>query len=152
MSAAGGVTVRAAGAADVPAMAAVAAASYRHAFAAILPPEVLEARSPAHFRERFAATWPRMRVAEDAGRIVAFSLVTDGHIDMLFADPRRLGRGAGRALLRAAEANGARSLECFAANAAARAFYAHCGWRLTREYEREFAGAVRRFVLFEAPA
>ena len=138
--------------ADIPAMAAVSSASYRIAFAGILPAAVLAQRSPEHFRERFAETWPRMAVAEHDGRIVAFSLVTSGHIDMLFVDPERLGQGAGIALLRAAERNGALTLECFADNAPARAFYEHAGWRLTKHYEREFAGAMMSFVLFERPA
>jgi putative acetyltransferase len=117
---------------------------------------VLAERSPEHFRERYAETWPRMMVAEQsgagqAGAVVAFSLTTDGHIDMLFVDPERLGQGAGIALLRAAERAGAVTLECFADNALARAFYAHAGWRLTKQYEREFAGAMMRFVLFERP-
>jgi len=144
--------VRPAAEADVPAMAAVSSASYRVAFAGILPTEVLAQRSPEHFRERFAETWPRMAVAEQDGRIVAFSLVTAGHIDMLFVDPERLGHGAGIALLRAAERAGAETLECFADNAPARAFYERAGWRLTKQYEREFAGAMMRFVLFEKPA
>jgi putative acetyltransferase len=92
-----------------------------------------------------------MMVAEQDGAIVAFSLMTDCHIDMLFVDPERLGQGAGIALLRAAERAGAATLECFADNAPARAFYTHAGWRLTKQYEREFAGAIMRFVLFERP-
>jgi putative acetyltransferase len=145
------VAVRAAGAADIPAMAAVASASYRIAFAGILPTDVLAARSPEHFAERFAESWPRMAVAKHDGRIVAFSLVTSGHIDMLFVDPERLGQGAGIALLREAERTGAQTLECFADNAPARAFYAHAGWHLTKRYQREFAGAMMWFVLFERP-
>jgi putative acetyltransferase len=144
-------TVRPATEADIPAMARVSSASYRVAFAGILPTEVLAERSAEHFRERFAETWPRMKVAEQARAIVAFSLTTDGHIDMLFVDPERLGQGAGIALLRAAERAGAMTLECFADNAPARAFYTRAGWRLTKQYEREFAGAMMRFVLFERP-
>jgi len=145
------VTVRPAAEPDIPAMAAVASASYRVAFATILPVPVLAERSPAHFAQRFAETWTRMAVAERDGSIVAFSLITDGHIDMLFVDPELLGQGAGIALLRAAERDGAKSLECFADNAPARAFYEHAGWRLSKSYEREFAGAMMRFVLFERP-
>jgi putative acetyltransferase len=146
------VTVRRAVAADIRALAEVASASYRAAFAVILPAGALAERSPAHFRARFASCWEHMAAAERDGRIVAFSLVTDGHIDMLFVDPRELGKGAGIALLRAAERAGARTLECFADNAPARAFYEHAGWRLTKSYEREFAGQAMRFGLFERPA
>ena len=39
-----------------------------------------------------------------------------------------------------AEAQGAKSLECFRDNHGARRFYERHGWQVAREYEREFAG------------
>jgi putative acetyltransferase len=44
---------------------------------------------------------------------------------------------------------GAKSLECFRDNHGARRFYERHGWRVTREYEREFAGRNRSFVFYE---
>jgi putative acetyltransferase len=82
------IAVRPATPADIPAMAKVAERSYQGAFAAILEPEVLAARDAAFFAERFQASWPRMRVAERAGAVVGFSLVTDAHLDMLFVESR----------------------------------------------------------------
>lgn len=147
----GALAVRPAAEADIPALAAVAAASYADGFAAILDAKALGERTPAFFAARFAESWQRMAAATLSGRIVGFSLVTDGHIDMLFVDPAAYGSGAGKALLRAAERAGARTLECFADNARARGFYEHNGWRLTAAYAREFAGRTMRFVQFAAP-
>ncbi len=147
----GTIAVRPAAEADIPALAAVASASYRDGFAAILDAATLAERTPAFFGARFAESWPRMAAAARDGRIVGFSLVTDSHIDMLFVDPAAYGSGAGKALLHAAERAGARTLECFADNAKARAFYENCGWRLTAAYQRAFAGRVMRFVQFNAP-
>jgi putative acetyltransferase len=139
--------VRAAKAADIPAMAAVAERSYGEAFAAILEADVLATRNAAFFAERFRISLDRMCVAEDDA-VCGFTLVTDAHIDMLFVDPAKAGRGVGSFLLQHAEANGARTLECFRDNASARAFYEKHGWTLAQEYEREFLGWVRSFASY----
>ncbi|MBA1154802.1 GNAT family N-acetyltransferase [Microvirga mediterraneensis] len=141
--------VRPARAEDISALSAVAERSYRVAFADILEQDVLAGRDAAFFAERFAASWPRMLVALAEGIPAGFLLMTDGHIDMLFMDPGSNGKGGGALLLREAEARGARSLECFRDNHAARRFYERYGWRVAREYEREFAGRDRSFVLYE---
>lgn len=134
---------------DIPALAAIAERSYRAAFAGILEADVLDGRSAAFFAARFAASWERMLVALAGEKPIGFLLVTDRHIDMLFMDPDAGGRGGGALLLREAEAHGARSLECFRDNHGARRFYERHGWRVSREYEREFAGRSRSFVLYE---
>ena len=140
--------LRAASEADVPALAHVAERSYRSAFADILEEEVLTRRDAAFFAMRFAETWDRLVVAEDEGNPIGFLLVTDNHIDMLFVDPPAIGMGAGSRLLQFAEQNGARTLECFRHNHAARRFYERHGWRLEREYDRDFAGRSRSFVFY----
>jgi len=134
---------------DLPALAEIVARSYRSAFMGILEEDVLASRNAAFFAERFASSWERMLVAERAGDIAGFLLMTDGHIDMLFMDPAVSGQGGGSALLKEAEALGARSLECFRDDHGARRFYERHGWRVAREYEREFAGRKRTFVLYE---
>jgi len=145
------VAVREATPADIPAMARVAERSYQSAFTAILEPEILASRDAAFFAERFEHAWPRMRVAERAGAVLGFSLVTDAHLDMLFVDPAAVGTGAGAALLSFVEREGCTSLECFRDNHAARAFYERQGWTLTRGYERAFLGRSRAFVRYEKP-
>ena len=141
--------VRPARAEDIPVLAAIAERSYRAAFAGILEPEVLEGRNAAFFAERFASSWERMLVALEDDAPIGFLLMTEGHIDMLFTDPDAGGRGGGMLLLREAEARGAKSLECFRDNHGARRFYERHGWRVAREYERDFAGKSRSFVFYE---
>jgi len=146
------VIVRPAAAADVAGAAAVASASYRAAFAPILDAAELARRTPESFMARFAASLGRLRLAEDGGRVVGFSLVTGTHLDMLFVDPATQGSGAGRALLAEAVARGTCSLECFRANGPARRFYDRAGWVVTRGYSRPFAGRLHAFVYYELDA
>ena len=143
--------VRPATQADIAAMARVAERSYQAAFADILEPEVLATRDSAFFGARFGEALERMRVVEEGARVLGFTLVTDRHIDMIFVDPDAAGTGAGSALLAGAEAEGARSLESFRDNHAARRFYERRGWRFAREYEREFLERERAFVFYEKP-
>jgi putative acetyltransferase len=133
---------------DLSALAAIAVRSYGHAFGAILDAATLRSRDGVYFAALFAEKRPGMLVAESDGEPVGFSLVTDGNLDMLFVDPAETGRGAGTVLLRAAEAAGARSLECFRDNSSARAFYESRGWIVVEAYERDFAGARHAFVLY----
>lgn len=134
---------------DVPAMAQVAVAAYNQAFAGILEPEVLAQRDAGFFEAHFAPRVQHMHLAEQHGQVLGYSLVTDGHLDQLFIAPQSQGKGVGAALLEQVEAQGTLSLECFRDNQRARAFYEAKGWRLTRSYEREFAGKVRAFVFYE---
>ena len=140
--------VRAARPEDVPTLAVIAERSYRSAFEGILEPEVLAGRDAAFFAARFASSWEHMLVALAHEEPMGFLLMTDGHIDMLFMDPRASGQGGGALLLKQAEALGARSLECFRDNHGARRFYERQGWQVSREYDRAFAGRERSFVLY----
>ena len=134
---------------DIPALAGIAQRSYAVAFADILEAEVIEDRDSAYFMARFALAWKRMLVASSRETLAGFLLMTDGHIDMLFMDPAAIGQGGGARLLEKAEALGAKSLECFRDNQAARRFYERHGWCVAREYEREFEGRSRSFVFYE---
>lgn len=140
--------VRPAAREDIPALAAIAEASYRAAFATILEEDVLAGRDAAFFAGRFEEAWDRMLVACSNDVPAGFLLMTDGHIDMLFMDPAVSGKGGGALLLHEAERCGARSLECFRDNVAARRFYERHGWRMDRDYERDFAGRRRSFVFY----
>nr|WP_281432984.1 GNAT family N-acetyltransferase [Microvirga terrestris] len=110
--------------------------------------DILASRDGAFFAKRFTSSWERMLVACSGERPVGFLLMTDGHIDMLFMDPMVSSRGGGSLLLEAAEQQGARSLECFRDNHGARRFYERHGWKVDREYDREFAGRSRSFVFY----
>jgi putative acetyltransferase len=153
------VIVRQALPGDVPALAGVAAASYAKAFRDLLSPRALAERRPEFFVARFRDLWPAIRVLEDGGAIIGFSMVSQPgdappghlHLDMLFLAPGRGRRGGGALLLADAETQGARSLECFAGNRPARDFYERHGWRETAAYRREFAGETPDFVRYEKP-
>jgi putative acetyltransferase len=142
------VRVRRASPADIPALAELAARAYRAGFAAILEEEALAMRPAGFFAEHFSERWDRMMVAADGERALGFTLVTEGHIDMLFVDPLMARSGIGTALLEDAERHGAASLECFRDNAAARAFYERHGWQVAEAYSRPFLGRDRAFVLY----
>lgn len=144
--------VRPAAAADVTALAELAARAYRAGFAGILEEEALAIRHAGFFRERFVSGWELITVAADGERLLGFAQVTDGHIDMLFVAPDVVRRGVGAALLQHAERNGATSLECFRDNAGARAFYERHGWRAADAYTRPFLGRDRAFVLYRKRA
>jgi putative acetyltransferase len=141
--------IRDAGEGDVPALAELAADSYRAAFLPIIGEAGLALRRPAFFAGRFQDEWPHLRLAAGDGGILGFAEVRSGMLDMLFVRPGLTGRGIGPKLLRDAEARGAVRLECFVENRDARRFYAREGWRETTTHERDFAGGRYRFVTFE---
>ncbi len=90
-------------------------------------------------------------VAEDDEGVVGFAIVRDCEVDLLFTHPRAWGRGAGRALVVAAEdalrggACSEVSLWAEERNASARRFYQASGWRKTTDVrERVWNGAPLR--------
>ena len=90
-------------------------------------------------------------VAEDDEGIVGFAVIKDCEIDILFTHPRAWGRGAGRALLVAAE-DALRDAHCGEVslwteerNANARRIYQASGGRKTKELrERVWNGTAMR--------
>ncbi|MSP48860.1 MAG: GNAT family N-acetyltransferase [Alphaproteobacteria bacterium] len=146
------VSLRPATPEDAEALARVAHISFHQAFAGIMSPVSLAQRPRAFFAERFTQQWPEVVVALTDERIVGFSLVRQGHIDMLFVDPAAQARGIGKTLLAEAEANGATTLECFRNNRQARDFYEKHGWRLTSSLRRGFCGEDYDFVIYAKTA
>lgn len=132
--------------ADIGALATVASRSYRAGFAHILSEAELARADAAHFRDRFARDWPLTRLVAAGDVIRGFCCQSEGHVHMLFVDPDHFGSGLGQDLLVDAEQRGARTLECFADNHRAIAFYERCGWHVDRRYEREFLGRRLAFV------
>lgn len=146
-----GLVLRPATPADADALARVAHASFHKAFSGIMSPAALAQCPLSFFTARFAERWPYVTVAAKDGRIVAFSMVRQNHIDMLFVDPAVQSRGIGEALLAAAVAAGARTLECFRDNHLARDFYEKHGWRLASSLRRSYCGEEYDFVNYERP-
>jgi putative acetyltransferase len=141
--------VRPASIADIAALADIGAAGYRMGFADIIGYEGLARFGRDYFQDRFAREWPSVTVAEEGITILGFAEVRDGVLDMLFIAPSRARSGIGGQLLAEAESRGASRLECFRDNAGARRFYEKNGWRMTRDYTREFAGVEHAFVAYE---
>ncbi len=136
---------------DIPAMAGQAAAAYRNVFARLLPQIDVSSFDMAHFTVRFARQWPDMRVVAHDGAIIAFAMITQGHIDMFFVEENLRGMGVGQVLLADVVAQGACTLETFAANTGARRFYEREGWRLVATSTRPFGGVVCEFASYAAP-
>jgi N-acetylglutamate synthase-like GNAT family acetyltransferase len=71
-------------------------------------------------------------VAVEGGEVVAFAeLKHDGHLDMFFCHKNSIGRGVGRALYQAVEANARElGLDCIFADVSitARSFFERCGF------------------------
>ncbi len=135
--------IRPAGVEDAPGIAEVHVASWRWAYADVLPPEVLDGLRVEDRERVWRDALPRggVVVAEDAGRIVGFASVgpvaDEEQTNELFAIylvAEVTGTGLGRSLLdRAMETmrlGGSRRaiLWVLAANARARRFYEAAGW------------------------
>jgi GNAT superfamily N-acetyltransferase len=143
------VTVRDAGPADARAVAQVHVASWRSAYAGLLPEAVLGGLSVDHRAARWGRLLDRsgpdrVLVAEQAGRIVGFASVgptrdrdlgpETGQVGTLYVEPGIWGTGVGRSVLdagleRLATAGYHRAvLWMLSTNERAAAFYRHRGW------------------------
>ncbi len=137
--------IRKAEPADIAPAAAILAQAYRTSFRPIIG-DAASAYDVGHFEARFEQDLEHLTVLDDGG-VRGVLLLLDGHVTMLFV--AETGRRHGAALLSHAEANGACSLEVFAANTGARRFYERAGWHRASEYSRDFAGAEHRFLRYE---
>ncbi len=140
-----GVTIRLATPDDAAAAAACHIACWREAYAGIVDPTVLAARSDdlsqrtTRWRQAVTDLGPRWLAVEPAGDVVGFAAAgpardvdTDGDIELyaLYVRAVHYGTGLGDRLLVAAIADSAAYLWVFEANRRARAFYARHGFRL----------------------
>jgi putative acetyltransferase len=142
------VTCRPAIARDIPWLVETSLATYGNVFAPLLRGFDMSVFGASFFAERFGRDWQKVRVAVLADQPTGFCMMTDGNIDMLFVAGGQRSAGCGKLLLEDAEARGARSLECFAANLAARRFYERHGWIPAAGYARVFAGSNCAFLRY----
>ncbi|MEV6278681.1 GNAT family N-acetyltransferase [Nocardia sp. NPDC051832] len=154
-----GMPIRSGGVADVDEIAALHAASWRSAYAGIMPDEYLdgplEADRKALWDNRLRETVePGLFVAEDDAHLTGFIYLRpiDDRVllDNLHARPGRRGRGIGTRLIDAGLAWAATTypgrpvyLEVLRDNTSAIAFYERRGWRRTASGDARFeAGFV----------
>ena len=140
----GDETVRDATAADAGAVAHVQLASWRAAYAGLLPAAVLAGLSEAECRLTWAARLPAAAPASclvtgapPVGFVFSGPALDDtagGQVYALYVDPARWGRGLGRLLLSGAVTRlrdagfASAQLWVLTTNEAARGFYEHEGW------------------------
>jgi ribosomal protein S18 acetylase RimI-like enzyme len=87
------------------------------------------------------------------GGFLALTGETGGHVGGLFVAPELHGRGIGRALVEAAAARrGALTVEVYAANAGARAFYAALGFRAIGSRAEDDQGRPHALIAMARPA
>ncbi|SFK74238.1 GNAT family N-acetyltransferase [Falsiroseomonas stagni] len=151
--------MRAAGPADAAAIAGLLAASWRDAYAALLPPALLAGK-----RDRLLPEWQALlaappgiiRVAEEAGVLHGMAALwlrgEDAYLDSLHVAPSGRGGGLGRRLLAEAMweavAAGARraSLRVIEGNDGAIRFYTRLGGRVGAPEAGEVAGHPVRLL------
>ncbi|NBH05151.1 GNAT family N-acetyltransferase [Amycolatopsis sp. SID8362] len=137
--------IRRATVADAPAIGEVHVASWRAAYAGLLPDGFLAGLSAgdqaATWAERLAAGG-RLLVVEEAGTVVGFAAFAPDQLYALYLLPRCWGRGLGRALHDRVlgELSGNAVLWVLATNERAKAFYVRHGWRADGETATETLG------------
>jgi ribosomal protein S18 acetylase RimI-like enzyme len=142
--------IRRATPADAPAIAAVQARAWRHAYADIVEPERMPdpTERELRWRERLAER-AEVYVFDQDGQVAGFAALDRCELRAIYVDPPAQGAGVGTALLATAEralrAAGHREafLWVFEANGLARAFYERHGWQLVAGRQERLATEVR---------
>jgi len=93
-------------------------------------------------------TW----VAEQDGRITGFIGLLDSFIGGLFVDPKQHGQGIGRDLIaHAYRLKGSLTVEVYADNPIAPAFYARCGFTETGRKDQDDEGRPLTLLVLKKP-
>lgn len=144
--------IRRATLADAPAIAAVQARTWRHAYADIVDPDRMP--DPAEQAPRFAeriAGGGEVLVFDQDGVLAGFAALAGNELRAIYVEPAAQGAGVGSALLEASvevlRAAGFREafLWCFEANGLARAFYEGHGWALVPGASQERSAPEVRY-------
>ena len=146
--------IRRATPADAPAIAAVQARTWRHAYADIVDPERMP--NPEQQALRFAgyiAGGAEVLVFDQDGVVAGFAALHGDELRAIYVEPAAQGAGVGSALLAAsveawrAAGVGEAFLWCFEANGLARAFYERHGWALVPGESQEHIAPEVRYRL-----
>lgn len=119
---------------DLDAIAAIWLTGWRESHLGHLPDALVAARTPASFSTRAAQRLDDTTVAEVAGAVAGFTMVTGDEVEQVYVDGAHRGTAVAARLLadaqrRIAAAGHPRAwLAVVAGNARARRFYARCGW------------------------
>jgi ribosomal protein S18 acetylase RimI-like enzyme len=135
------VTLRAAGPADIAAVAAVWHAGWPDGHLGNVPAQLQQYRGLDDFRKRVPGRIADTTVASLGTRVIGFVIAHDDEIEQLYVAAEARGRGVADALLRQGErlvsAGGFRNawLAVAPGNARARRFYERMGWHDTGPIE-----------------
>ena len=127
--------VRAADAAELPALAKLWFDGWQDAHAEILPEELARIRTLESFRQRLQAALPDLRVAGPRGAPLGLCIIKGDELYQLYVSAAARGTGIAAALLEEAEhrlaSGGVETawLACAIGNGRAARFYEKCGWR-----------------------
>jgi ribosomal protein S18 acetylase RimI-like enzyme len=143
------VTLRAARAADVDAIAEIWHRGWGDGHLGNVPDALLEHRRFEHFHERVPPRIAESVVADVDGRVVGFVTVREDEVEQLYVAAETRGTGVADALLRRAEEMVAARFETawlsvVEGNARARRFYERNGWRDAgmHDYRAEIRGGT----------
>jgi GNAT superfamily N-acetyltransferase len=127
--------VRAAGVAEIDALAKIWYDGWQDAHAQILPQELARLRTLESFRDRLQTALPDVRVVGPPGEPVGFCIVKGDELYQLYVSAQSRGSGVAAALMADAEArlrdNGIETawLACAIGNSRAARFYEKSGWQ-----------------------
>tara|TARA_R110000796_G_scaffold4244_30_gene16407 strand:+ start:6293 stop:6769 length:477 start_codon:yes stop_codon:yes gene_type:complete len=117
--------------ADTAVLADVWYKGWYQAHAQIVPPALVNLRTPAEFAGRIAAHLGQTHVAWQDDQIVGFFMLDQDEIYQFYVNRPYQGTGVATRLMQAAEdalGDGLKWLACSVGNERAAAFYEKCGW------------------------
>lgn len=128
---------------ELDALAKIWYDGWRDAHAAIVPEELARVRTLPSFRERLAERIDDVRVVDEAGEPLGFSMTKDDELYQLYVSAAARGKGVAKTLIEEVEDRlGSEGyaviwLACAIGNDRAARFYEKSGWHLARNFVSE---------------
>lgn len=128
---------------ELDALAKIWYDGWRDAHAAIVPEELARVRTLPSFRERLAERIDDVRVVDEAGEPLGFSMTKDDELYQLYVSAAARGKGVGKTLIEEVEDRlGSEGyaviwLACAIGNDRAARFYEKSGWHLACNFVSE---------------